>query len=326
MATPTVSVIIPAYNGQRWLPEAAQSVLSQTYPDLELIIVDDGSTDGTRKVIEAFLRNDPRVRAIYKTVNGDGASARNAGIAAARGKYVSLLDQDDLMEPTKLERQVAFLEQHPEATLVYGHYLVMDNDGRTLDKQPVQPHTAFQDLWESCRCLHLGAALIRKRVLDAVGPFNEKVGWATDFELVLKIARRGGIAFQDGVALSYRWHGENTCAKDDREFYRYTLEAIQSIGPVPEEGVTVLELRRRTARLHYCLARLEREQGAFADATRHFWKAVVSCPSVGMLFQEHLHTASQSALQIIKPYGALLQSAVLATLHRGPRRHDAHRN
>ena len=244
---PLVSVIIPTYNGQRWLPESAQSVLSQTYANLELIIIDDGSQDGTRDIVESLCRKDSRVRAIYKA-NGGVATARNTGIAATQGKYVSLLDQDDLFEPSKIEHQTAYLERHPETDLVYGQYLVTDDVGRILKRQPAIPHITFRELWESCS-IHLGASLICKSTLEAVGRLNEKVGWADDIDLVLRIAKRGKIAFQEGVVFRHRRHGKNTSAADERDFYRMTLRALSVIGPFPEEGVTVRKLHQKSGEL-----------------------------------------------------------------------------
>ena len=108
----TVSVVVPAYNYARYLPKAIDSALGQTHPPLEVIVVDDGSTDDTPRVLAAYA---DRIRVIRQANQGAGA-ARNAGIAAARGEYVAFLDSDDLWHPRKLELQLARFASDPETT------------------------------------------------------------------------------------------------------------------------------------------------------------------------------------------------------------------
>src|SRR5436309_14667644 len=118
---PLVSVVIPVYNGERYLADAIQSVLDQTYRNFEVIVVDDGSTDRSAEIAKRF---GEAVRYVYRT-NGGVCKARNAGIAAARGAYIAFLDQDDLWLHDKLAAQVAYLDSHPEAGAVYCQCQVM---------------------------------------------------------------------------------------------------------------------------------------------------------------------------------------------------------
>src|SRR5690349_1843146 len=117
---PTVSVIMPAYNVEGYIGDAARSVLHQTYGDLELIIADDGSTDSTPEVIEQLRASDPRVRAITVPSNGPSA-ARNAAMRLARGQFFALLDSDDIWEREFLARQMVRFGAHPEVDLVSGN-------------------------------------------------------------------------------------------------------------------------------------------------------------------------------------------------------------
>src|SRR5687768_9931393 len=125
-ATPKVSVVIPVYNRAKYVGETIESVLSQTYQDFELIVVDDGSTDGSRKVLESF-GNRVTVLEHPNRENRGQSAAINRGLAAARGEFVGMLDSDDLWLPRKLELQVGFLDKHPEIGLVYGN-------GRAIDQ------------------------------------------------------------------------------------------------------------------------------------------------------------------------------------------------
>lgn len=111
-STPFVSVVMPAFNAQQYIAESVASVLSQTYQDLELIIVDDGSTDESTFIIESF--HDPRVRILHNGTNCGIVASLNRGISSARGKYIARMDADDLCFPQRIERQALFMEQHPE--------------------------------------------------------------------------------------------------------------------------------------------------------------------------------------------------------------------
>ena len=117
MSGPTVTVVIPSYNSAPWLPETLASVLAQNRVELEAIVVDDGSKDNTREVVAKF----PDVRYLYQN-NAGVAAARNTGIRAAQGKYIALLDSDDIWEPHKLRRQVEILDRYPGVGLVFSNY------------------------------------------------------------------------------------------------------------------------------------------------------------------------------------------------------------
>ena len=120
-----ISVIIPTYNREKFLPATIDSVLRQTYSDYEIIVVDDGSTDGTQEVIEKLYGG--KLKYIYKN-NGGPASARNVGLKNASGNYIAFLDSDDLWFPEKLETQIRFMEKnHSQITLVYHKNLKIDN-------------------------------------------------------------------------------------------------------------------------------------------------------------------------------------------------------
>ena len=124
-----ISVIIPAYNVADFVREAVHSALAQTRADIEVIVVDDGSTDGSADTLGDL--DDPRLRVIRES-HGGSAAARNAGLRLASGELVAFLDADDRWAPQNLERQSAFLENHPEVDMTFGHSLVVDEAGHSL--------------------------------------------------------------------------------------------------------------------------------------------------------------------------------------------------
>src|SRR5262245_55521841 len=133
---PKVSVLLPVYNAERYLAETLDSALAQTHPNLEVIVIDDGSVDRSRAIAEARAERDPRVRVITKT-NGGVAAARNRAIAEASGDLIAPLDADDLWSATKIERQVKRMRDGGDAVgLVYSWWAWMDERGRVLDFSP----------------------------------------------------------------------------------------------------------------------------------------------------------------------------------------------
>ena len=128
--SPQVSVVMPVYNGERYLAEAIASILGQTYADFEFIIVDDGSTDGSAEIICEFVERDSRIQFIRLDRNMGHATARNNGISVASGKYVANMDCDDVCLPDRLRRQVNFLESNPNIDVLGSNLMVVDQDLR----------------------------------------------------------------------------------------------------------------------------------------------------------------------------------------------------
>jgi glycosyltransferase involved in cell wall biosynthesis len=181
-----VSVIIPTYNRAALLRETISSVLAQTYPAIEIVVVDDGSTDATPELLASY---GDRIRVIRKQ-NGGGTAARNTGILAAHGEFISVLDHDDLLLPEKIARQVALLEARPELGLVHCGYYRMDHAGRYLDKVIDLPEGDVRMQIVLGCFIWSGAPLIRRAVFDEVGLFDEQI-WSSDADMWLKIALAG---------------------------------------------------------------------------------------------------------------------------------------
>lgn len=207
---PKVSVIVPAYNRARFVGAAVRSVLGQTLRDFELIVVDDGSDDGTAAVVEAI--RDPRIRVFRNDKNLGIAATQNFALRQVTGGYAAFLDSDDVMAPRRLERQAAFLDAHPRVALVGGAYRFMDEAGQPFGR-PVRFLTAPDDV--SVQMLFRvevwkGNAMGRAAVLREYG-FDQRLRVADDYELWLRMTRDGlKLANLPQVVGYYRHHPQQT--------------------------------------------------------------------------------------------------------------------
>ncbi len=203
-----VSVIIPAYNCDRYIREAIASVFAQTDTNYELIIVDDGSTDDTAQVIKSY---GDRVNYIYQTNQGV-AQARNRGLAAAQGKYIAFLDQDDFFYPHKLATQVKLMEQNPHLGMICSSWDIVNSQGEAIDT--VQPWDHSRELntqdivvWKP---VFLGAMLFSHGLLKQTNGFDPKLEQTPDVDLVLRLAAIGCPAYWlKDATVGYRQHESN---------------------------------------------------------------------------------------------------------------------
>ncbi len=187
-AEPLVSVVIPAYNSARTIQPSIESALGQTVSDLEVVVVDDGSTDSTAAVVAAI--NDARVKFIQQS-NGGAAAARNTGIANARGQWIAFLDADDLWLECKLERQLAVLAANPDVLATQTGALFVDDSGSVLEvRRCVQPANT---LLEFLRFRNMPAAMstwvVKREMFDRMGVFDTELEILEEWDMSLRIAR-----------------------------------------------------------------------------------------------------------------------------------------
>lgn len=203
---PLVSVIIPAFNAERFLADAVGSVLRQTWTRVEVIIVDDGSTDRTAEVAERLAAADERVRIVRKE-NGGPSSARNSGVAIARGEFVCFLDADDLYLPDKIERQLAFLALFPSCDLVFSDQYVGDGEATPVQlecKRP--PPIPMRELLVYVNWLRPMSPLIRARLVEKVGAWDESLRGGEDWDYWIRCSRCGVFSYLPGPVGVYRTH------------------------------------------------------------------------------------------------------------------------
>lgn len=206
-----VSVIVPAYNAATYLPESIDSVLAQTYQDFEIILVDDGSTDQINCVVEKY-----RSQLRYMRQENKGPSAaRNTGIRMALGEYLVFLDADDLIFTKKLALQAAFLDEHPDISIVYsdGYCIKEDENGNEVRESFASLGYIIKSLAEPEDSLKvlliqngfpLHAAMVRKRAIDKVDGFDESLRALEDWDLWVRLAHEHRFAYLDAIVAKYR--------------------------------------------------------------------------------------------------------------------------
>jgi len=204
--SPTISVLMPVYNGGRFLEAALDSVLAQTFTDFELIAIDDGSRDGSSEVLARFAARDPRVRVFTQENRGIVASL-NRALALGRAPLVARMDADDVARPDRFAKQVACLREHADIAVLSGAMELIDANGAPLrvDTFPTSPEAVARELLERC-CVSHPAVMARTEVLRSVGGYRRAAQHAEDYDLWLRIAEIGRIANLPDVLLAYRMH------------------------------------------------------------------------------------------------------------------------
>lgn len=220
---PKISIVIPTYNQSEYLQEAVESVLNQTYKNIEIIIVDDGSTDNTLGVVRSFDNN----KIIYIQQKNKGASsARNTGIKKANGEYIAFLDSDDLWLKNKLRKQIDFIKENPEIGLLGTGCYQMINIGKMIHKKifPFENKILQKDLIKYNPFIQ-SSVMIRKNVFDDIGLYDEKFKESEDYDLWLRIAQKYKIANLPEALITKRYYEKGLClSKDSKQLY-FVLKA-----------------------------------------------------------------------------------------------------
>jgi glycosyltransferase involved in cell wall biosynthesis len=222
---PLVSVVTASYNMGQYLPQAVQSVLAQTYSNVEVVVIDDGSTDDTQAICAQWAQ-EPRVR-VHRQVNSGQAKAKNKGVELGRGEFVAFLDADDLWLPDKLERQMPRFEGRPSVGVVYSDYECMDGAGKPLHKNPTHMYRgriSGKLLIENF--VSFPSAIVRRDALEKHGAFDETFGMGIDYDLWLRLSAHYDFDFVEGPTIRYRvWEGQ--MSKNYRKRYQSAIGIMQ---------------------------------------------------------------------------------------------------
>lgn len=212
--TPLISVVMPAFNAKKFISEALQSMLEQTYDNFELIVIDDGSTDGTKNIIDRFSINDARIHVTSRENRGLVASL-NEGIKKAKGALIARMDADDVATVNRLESQVQFLRQHPSVSIVGGQATVIDETGAAKGelKKPVRPESIEHYLRFGCPIIH-PTYLAHRQVFDELGGYRD-IKAAEDIDFLVR-AFHAGHRFGNlaSTILKYRVHSDGMSASN----------------------------------------------------------------------------------------------------------------
>jgi glycosyltransferase involved in cell wall biosynthesis len=217
--SPVISVLLPVYNAQRYLPDAVESVLDQTFADFELIAFDDGSTDGSLQLLRNYAARDPRVR-LFTRENRGLVATLNEMIGLANGRYLARMDADDICKPERFERQVSFLDSHADYVVVGGWLEWMNDRGQIIGT--IKTPEAHEEIDAAHLKGHTSichpAAMLRNLGRNAIDWYDEQCLDAEDLDLWLRLAEVGRLANIPEVVLTYRIHAESISeAKGQRQ-------------------------------------------------------------------------------------------------------------
>jgi glycosyltransferase involved in cell wall biosynthesis len=280
MNQPLVTVFMAAYNGERYIRQALDSALAQTYPRMEVVVVNDGSTDSTPRILAEY---GDRIQ-WFTQPNAGQASARNLAVSHARGEWVAMLDQDDLWDPPKIERQVAAIRSGD--ALIHCNARIIDASGQIiLVDMPRADAETFATLVEllTTKPPLAPTVLIRKEAYNSVGGFDPANRFGTeDYQLWLRLAAQGyRFRFVDEVLASYRVHGNNMSGDP----WRQALGGFYAIRRTRREYPGAFGLaerracRRRLSQIEFDLAWHLYDHGEYGRAWRHFCLAIWHRPS-----------------------------------------------
>jgi glycosyltransferase involved in cell wall biosynthesis len=254
VSSPRVSVVIPTFNRKAVLLDSIASVQRQSFADLEILVCDDGSTDGSAQAVEALAAVDKRVRWVPGAHCGFPGEVRNRGIRAARGEWIAFQDSDDLWVADKLEKQLAVAEADRGAQFIYSHAAGLRPDGRTTRMTPfrVQRQGRVFDTLMLYSIIYAQTVVVRRSLLERVGLFDETMGLriGEDYELFLRLAAAAPFHFVDEELVIYRVQADSISADVLRglDYFQRVLESIIERFGVREslarEALCRIELRR----------------------------------------------------------------------------------
>lgn len=250
---PVVSVVMPVFNGERFVAEALESLLGQTLRDIEIIAVDDGSTDATPAILAGYAAQDERLRVITNPTNLRQSYSRNAGVAEARSPLVAMMDADDLALPERLAAQKAFMDANPAVALSGCFSQRMEEDGSLSSKRDIHHPTDPEEIRARLlfrSCISHRSVIARREVLERY-PYSQDFPVSQDFDLFFRIAHEHPIANVPRVLMSARTHGDQI-SRSKRDLIKemnmkITRRALAELGIEPSPA---------DMDLHFALSRI----------------------------------------------------------------------
>ncbi|MFL1453594.1 glycosyltransferase family 2 protein [Marinobacter sp. GN3S48] len=261
MDKPLVTVIVPAYNASDFIAETLESILNQTYDNLQVIVVDDGSTDDTARIVQSY---SPRVNYIHQANSGGCAAPRNRGLKHAQGEFVTFFDADDIMLPDKLTRQVDALTQHPNAVMCITNYCNFTGTERSTDHMSTCPtmvpyldrykNSDFTLGSEECRSILISenftiasAPLFKTKIIKRLGGFDQSLKSCEDFHLIYRAAMHGDIIVSPNVGFERRLHDTNM-SNDNERMLRNLIASRRDLSLSEPNAILKRRLQHRVRR------------------------------------------------------------------------------
>jgi len=253
---PKISVIMSVYNGERYLREAIDSILNQTFPNFEFIIVNDAATDSSLKIIQSY--HDKRIRVIENEENIGLTKSLNKAIKQARGKYIARQDADDISLPHRFLEQLSYLERRPEVALLGTSVYHIDEQGKVLGRVivPIKPGNK---LLKENQFNH-GSTIFKKNVVVKLGGYNSILRYSQDYELWLRIAKHHEVGNLPQPLYKLRFHGETISLKHADESVLYHILTLKlTRGNIDQRALEIVTDRGIKSLIHY----LDRKEKAY---------------------------------------------------------------
>ena len=304
IGTPKVSVIIATYNRAHYIQETVDSILGQRFRDYELIVVDDGSTDGTRKVLQAY---GTQLRYVYQE-NAGPSAARNEGVRHAKAAWLAFQDSDDVWLPDHLETLYAYAKEHSNCGMIFangayvgspvypGKTIIPPKKSRRLADQGVR----LVDLFDKS-IVRLQAALVSQEAYLAIGGHDESLRICMDLDLSFRLLRHAPLAYLDHIVFLYRKHDGNIGGNEEvrlTENIRVMQKLIEQ-WPTAEQELGVRRIAKRMAYRYYRLAKGRWRRGERAEARRAIREATSLRPFFVKYWLYQLHWAAAAASKIM---------------------------
>lgn len=237
---PLISVVLPVFDAERYVTAAVESVLGQTVGDFELILINDGSRDGSATILDGFAARDERVQVVHQENRGL-IETLNRGVSLARGRYLARMDADDISPADRFEKQLTCLERRPEIAVLSGAAQYIDDEGPLpyFVRQPLDP-AAVKNALSTSSCVIHAAAMMRLDALRAVGGYRRAFVHAEDYDLWLRLVERADLANLPDVLLYIRLHQEQV---SEKHLFQQVLSTL---------GAQAAARRRRAGELDPC--------------------------------------------------------------------------
>ncbi|MCS7469419.1 glycosyltransferase [Stieleria sp. ICT_E10.1] len=279
---PPLSVLMSVYNGERYLASSLDTLLDQTFKDFELLIADDRSTDRTREILMLYAAKDSRIRILDGSREGLGV-VRNLLVSAASAPLIAWLDADDLAYPTRLQKQMRFMQDNPEIVAAGTSVRVIDEDGAVIktDIRPGDHESIDSELIEyRHNAIFFPSSIVRADALDQVGGFRNEFPVGCDTDLWLRLAEIGKLANLPEILLDYRWHAESNSWKVPHWQRERAMLAIndarrrRGMEALPSSLQTASHAETPRCKIHDTWSAVALHSGNPATARKHAWKSL----------------------------------------------------